>query len=347
MNTDAISQLFASLDVPFSGVLLIRRGEQTLFSGAWGLANRPFGVPNALDVRFRIASVGKMFTATAILRQVERGALGLDQPVVPLLGLEQSALSPEVTVRHLLTMTSGIADWYEEADGDEGDSWAALAARTPLHTLRENLDYLPLFVNRPPRAAPGAIHAYSNSSYILLGLILEKLSGQPYAQHIAEQVFGPAGMVDSGFPGLDDVEPRVAEGYTARDGGWKRNIYLSTGPAADGGATCTAGDLIRFLQAVRAGALVGPAWTEALQRPQVPDGDAPIRGCWWGYGFGAIFLSDERGQVLRYGHTGEEEGVACRLWSYPTLGVDVALLSNHTEGVSAVAWPLHDLLLGR
>lgn len=346
MSPERLAALVAEHDEGFSGVLLVRRGEETLFSGAWGLANRAWGVPNAPDTRFRVASVGKMFTAVAVLRLVERGQIGLETPVGPLLGLDRGGVPPEVTVRHLLTMSAGIADWFEESDGPDGDTWEALAARTPLHTLRENRDYLPLFADRPPRARPGERHAYSNSSYILLGLILEQISGQPYAQHIAEQVFAPAGMVDSGLPGLDGVEARVAEGYALRDGVWKRNIYLCTPPAADGGATCTAPDLLRFLAAARAGRLLGPALTAALLRPQIADGDAPYRGCWWHYGYGAIFLTNEQGQVLRYGHTGEEEGASARLMAYPTLGLDVALLSNHSEGVSRLAWPLHDLILG-
>lgn len=329
----------------FSGVVMLADDTRVLRAFSAGLASRPWSVPNQIDTRFRVASIGKMFTAVAVMQLWDRGLLDLDAPVLPSLELGPTALPEALTARHLLCMTGGIADWLEESE-DVAAGWEALLRRVSLPHLRTHRDYLPLFAHTPPRAPPGAGHLYSNASYVLLGLLLERRTGLDYYELIRQRVFAPAGMGHSGFDAIDDPTP-VAEGYVKVGEVWKRNIFHVTPTAgADGGAISTAGDLVRFARALRGGALCSAEATAALLTPWATDGD-PFRGYTWMYGFGCQFLLDERGAVVRRGHTGEEDGASGRLWHYPHEGLDLVILSNHSGAAGPLGWRLHDRIVGR
>ena len=356
MLADSLQQLLArrEADSTFSGVVAIRRGDTELFTGAYGYASRPWSIPNRADTRFRLASVAKIFTAVAVLQLVERGLLALDTRVIGLLGLAGTTIPAEVTVEHLLTMTGGIADWFDETD-DWAAAWAQLSSQHPIYLLRTNADYLPLFAHKPPLAPIGAKHQYSNSSYILLALAIERVTGLSYFDYVRQNVFVPAGMEGADFVSLDELAPGVAEGYVPVMGegdivaGWKKNIYLATpGAAGDGGATASAEDLSRFLQALRGTggqALLSPPMAKAALEPKVVQYDEPVRGYRWKYGYGNSFMFDDAGELVRYGHAGEEDGVSCRLYHYLRPGLDVIVLGNQSWCAGDVAWEIHSLIL--
>lgn len=335
----------------FSGVVLVRQGSHDVFGAAYGYAHRPWQIENHLETRFRVASVSKMFTAVSVLQLIDAGKLTLGTRVAAFLGLEDTAIPGEVTVYHLLTMTAGIADWFDES-GDVEESWAALRRAHPLYLLRRNEDYLPLFVNAPPVAPVGAGHRYSNSSYILLGLMIGRASGLSYFDYVRRNLFAQARMTRSDFVPLDSAEGEVAEGYIPNldeqgaQSGWKKNLYSVTPEAAaDGGATSTAYDLCRFLKMLREGRLLSAEMTQAVLTPKVLDGDEPYRGYTWKYGYGNLFLLEGADQVVRWGHAGEEDGVSCRLYHYPQQDADVAILSNWSGCAGSLAWELHDLVI--
>lgn len=337
----------------FSGVVTLRRDGVDLFAGAYGLAHRGWAVPNGVDTRFRVASIGKVFTAVAALQLIERGLLALDTSVVDRLDLRDTAIPAEVTVEHLLTMTAGIADWLDET-GDVDAEWERLRREIPIYLLRTDADYLPLFADKPPVHPVGARHAYSNASYLLLGLLIERAAGRSYEDHVRQHVFAPAGMARTDFIAIDDVADSVAEGYLPVPGeagavvGWRRNVYAVTaGPAADGGVSSTAGDLGRFLDAVRAGRLLSPAMTAELLTPKVVERDDRVRGYRWRYGYGLFFLLDDDDRIVRYGLPGEEDGVSCRLFHYPAQNVDLAVLGNQSGCAFRPGWELHDLIIGQ
>lgn len=335
----------------FSGVVAVRRHGRSLFCNAYGYADRGWRIKNRPETRFRLASISKLFTAVASLQLVDQGLLALDTPVAATLGLESTQISSAVTVEHLLTMTAGIADWFEEGE-DWAEAWATLCREHPLYLFRQNADYLPLFVNTPPLAAAGEFHRYNNASYILLGLLIEKVSGTPYFDRIRQELFAPARMEGCDFLALDEIHENVAEGYVPVTNteeevvGWKRNIYAVTPvPAADGGATAPAADLFRFLDALRAGELLEPDTTRALLTPHGKE-DTTYRGYTWEYGYGFQFLREKDGQIIRYGKTGEEDGVSCRLYHYPQQELDVVILGNQSWCAGKVGWELHDLIVG-
>jgi CubicO group peptidase (beta-lactamase class C family) len=346
MLTERLQQLLAGLaaEDAFSGVVSIRRGAEPIFIGAYGEASRQWHIPNRPDTRFRLASIGKMFTAVAALQLVERGALALDGSIVELLELRDTAIPGDVTIQQLLLMTGGIADRFEEGD-DWDATWAQICREHPIFLLRENAEYLPLFVHKPPLAAAGARHQYSNASYILVGQAIERAAGMPYFDYVRQHVFAPAHMASADFVALNDIAADVAEGYAPSANGWKKNIYLATPTAAaDGGVTAAAEDLHRFLAALRTHTLLGADLSAAMLTPQGFDSEVPDRGYRSMFGYGCYFLTDSAGAVVRLGRPGEEAGASCRLYYYPRRELEVIILGNLTECAGKLGWQIHDLL---
>jgi CubicO group peptidase (beta-lactamase class C family) len=327
MKTDGLDAFLAEHE--FSGVVLLKHGPTTVYEAATGLASRRWAVPNTLDTRFDTASITKLFTSVAVLQQVAKGNLDLETSIHHYVDLEGTTISPEVTLLHLLTHTSGIAD---DADEEAGETYEDLFRDIPNYSLIETRDYLPLFVTKPPVAQPGVEAEYINVGYILAGLALEKVTCVPYRQYVFDEVFTKAGMNDSGFYDRRDEAPRVAEGWDRDDAGqWFSNIYSypPIGSPADG-AHVTAPDLIRFLQALRGGELLDPEYTEEFFVPQVEHDEETM------YGLGLEFDMNEDGTVRSYSQDGINAGASGIARHYLDESLDVVVLSNNIDG----AWPV-------
>lgn len=337
-------------DEPFSGVVLVSDDQGDVFVRCCGYANRSWKVPNRRDTRFRIASVGKTHTAVAVLQLIECGLLSLDTGIVELLSLEDTRISDAVTIRHLLTMTSGIADWIDESPTSRWN-WNALKRKRPLYLLKESADYLPLFINREPNFAPGESWAYCNANYVLLGMVIEKASSVPYPDYMRQNIFRPAGMTDTDFLPVDAAADRVAEGYVPMLDdhrnlvGWKSNIYdLTIEGGSDGGSTSTADDLVRFSHLLRRGCIIGRLLLDEMLSSKVEMPFSPQLGYRWWYGYGVEIVTDMDGQIIRWGHGGEEAGVSCRLHHYPKFGLDVAIMGNATECAGPLAMRIGEII---
>ncbi|MDI6699270.1 MAG: serine hydrolase domain-containing protein [Candidatus Saccharicenans sp.] len=188
----------------FSGVVLMARDFQPIFFKSYGLASKEFGVPNRTDTRFNLGSINKVFTRVAIGKLAEQGRLKLDDRLRKFLPDYPNAEAREkVTVRHLVSMTSGIGDFF----GPEFD-------KSPKNFLRHNRDYLKLFAHKPLAFEPGTREMYSNGGYVVLGEIISAVSGFDYYDFIIRNIFEPAGMKDSGWFQAEAVVENVAEGYT-------------------------------------------------------------------------------------------------------------------------------------
>ena len=325
------------LEEIFSGVVLVIDDRGDALGRQCGYANRSWQVLNRRDSRFRIASVGKMHTAAAVFQLVERGLLSLDDSIAELLSFEKTRISDRVAIHHLLTMTSGIPDWIDESPSSPWN-WDALKRRYPLYLLENASDYLPLFAEREPIFAPGESWAYCNANFILLGLAIEKVSGIPYPDYIRENIFRPSGMSDTDFLPSDSADERVAQGYIPIHDddrelvGWKSNVYdLTIHGSADGGSTSTADDLIRFSRLLRQGAIIGSDFVDKMIAPAREIPFSPQMGYRWWYGCGIEIVSDMEGDIICWGHGGEEAGISCRLRHYPKFGLDVAIMGNVSE----------------
>jgi CubicO group peptidase (beta-lactamase class C family) len=331
----------------FSGAALITQGATRLYASAYGYASRAWRVPNNLDTRFDTASVTKLFTAIATLQLIDRGLLTFDTPVVERLGLEDTPLSRDVTVRHLLTHTSGIGD---DADEEAGERYEDLWKAKPNYSVVETRAFLPQFVNKPANFSPGEGCRYCNCGYVLLGLLIETISGMIYRDYVRAHVFAEAAMTASDFFRMDRVNHNVAEGCDpSRDAtgqvvGWKRNIY-SFPPigSPDACAYVTVTDLDRFLRAVMAGKLLSPELTRAFLSPQVVHSR---RDNWTEmYGYGLRFYVDRSGEVFCFEKEGVNVGVSGIISHFPDQDITATLPSNMEDGVWELAWKIHEMVI--
>lgn len=306
----ALDQLVRSDD--FSGCVSVLQAGRTVLDECRGQAERTFSVPVDPRTRFHIGSMNKMFTAVAIAQLVEAGKLSWDATLAEQLPeYPDHANAAKITVWQLLHHTAGLGDF--------------LVPEYFAHSERfvDPADYLELIAKQPLASASGAQWSYSNAGYMLLGRIIEKVSGEPYADYLQRHIFAPAGMHDSGFDALDEVVPRLAVGYY-RDGlfanTWKaawRKLGYKGGPA--GGGYATNADLLRFAEALRGGRLVTPATLEAMFDGQVPAGPGGYAA-----GFGERL---SQGRHIR-GHAGGIEGTTANLVMVWETGAAVALTSN-------------------
>jgi len=263
----------------FSGVVLAAKAGKVVVAGAYGLADVASHTPNTLDTRFNIGSLTKLFTRLAIAQLAQAGKLALDDTVHKHLPALALAGADRITIQQLIDHRSGMGDFF-------GPKYEA----APPSRLRELADLVPLFVDEPLAFAPGTSERYSNAGYIVLGLIIERLTGKTYRDYVTQHVFAPAGMTRTGFWALDERVPDRATGYREIEGGAPgRRVpntdTLSGRPSSAGGAFATAGDLLRFSEAVTAGKLLSPAWTNWMingsfddasrQRPMAFGGGAP------------------------------------------------------------------------
>ena len=335
--TQAYVEKLAAVDA-FSGTVLIAQGDKVLYQGAFGLASRGFQVPNRLDTKFNLGSMNKMFTAVAIAQLVEAGKLSFQDKVGKVLpDYPNKAVAGKVTVHQLLTHTSGLGSFFN----DKYD--AAEKSR-----LREVKDFLPLFVDEPPEFEPGARWSYSNSGFLLLGAIIEKVSGQSYFDYVREHIYKPAGMTNSDCYEIDRDPPNLAVGYTSQGPGGKEssnrdwnNLYLHVvkgGPA--GGGYSTVGDLWRFSQALQGNKLLSAKATQLVTTGKVQPRPEQ-KDTRYAYGF-----SEEQAKGVRIiGHSGGFAGINSQLDIYPGKGYTVAVMSNYDPpSANRVAQKIRTLL---
>jgi CubicO group peptidase (beta-lactamase class C family) len=320
----------------FSGSALVRRGDETLFSYAGGVADRGQGVPVTGSSRFAVASVTKMVTATTALRLVERGALSLHQPVLDVLPAAQRtvALTGAHTLHHLLSHTSGLPNYHDDA-AQTWDSFVSCWDRVPCQQARGPADLLPLFRDLPAEAPAGTRYSYADANFILAGLLIEAVTGKPYGQAATEEVLRPAGMTDSGFDQRDDDPPGLATGYRhepdAPFATWKSNVFsVPSGGMPDGGLITTPADLARLLDALTGGRLVSPETWATMSSGR----DGRSGSTRYGYGLELGYAGAE--QVV-LGHGGLDPGVSAAVAHHPAAGTTFVVLSNQDRG----SWPVY------
>lgn len=244
----------------FAGALLVAKNGKPIFAQAYGLADREHRVPNTLKTRFRIGSMNKMFTAVATLQLVQAGKLRLDNPLGKYLtDYPNKEVASKVTISQLLSHTGGTGDFF----GPEFD-------RHRLE-LRTHGDYVKLYGSRALRFEPGSKWEYSNYGFLLLGNVIEKVSGESYYDYVREHVYQPAGMSSTGSEPEDQAVADRSVGYTkmgASDWHPNTNILPYRGTSAGGGYS-TVGDLLAFANALRGNRLLDAHYTELLTTGKV------------------------------------------------------------------------------
>ena len=228
----------------FSGVVLVARGGVPQFERAYGMADREAGRPNNLETAFNLGSINKFFTAIAIRQLAAAGKLDLDSSLARAWPDYANAdVARRVTIRQILEHRAGI----------HGDIFGAPAGRTR-HDVRSLADYFELFKSQPLQFAPGSRQQYSNAGYIVLGLLVERLSGESYYDYVQRHIYEPAGMTRTGSWPVDSLPANTAFGYTGDSWPRTRNTERLPGRGSSaGGGYSTAHDLLRLINALRAG----------------------------------------------------------------------------------------------
>lgn len=293
----------------FAGAVLVAKGGKPIFTGAYGLADRETGVPNKLDTRLRIGSMNKMFTAVATLTLVQAGKLSLDAPLGKYLtDYPNKTLASKVTIHHLLTHTGGTGDIF----GPE-----FMAHRLELRTHQ---DFVKLFGERDLTFEPGSQWMYSNYGFVLLGAVIEKVSGQSYYDYVRDHVYKPAGMTATGSDAQAPANLAVGYTKTPANKGWLPNTDTLPyrGTAAGGGYT-TVTDLLRFAEALTQHKLLNAHYTDLLTT-----GKVDAMGGKYAYGFIERFKDG----VRSFGHGGTAQGMSGDLVVFPDSGYVVVVLAN-------------------
>jgi D-alanyl-D-alanine carboxypeptidase len=323
-EADALADLFSALRTKlqtdaaadrFSGTVLVGRLEnatgKVLFSGAYGLADRDKKIANTLDTRFRIGSMNKMFTAVAVLQLAQAGKIKLTDPLGKYVtDYPNRELASTVTIHHLLTHTGGTGDIF-------GPDFSRHRLDLKMHN-----DYVRLYGTRPVAFEPGSRWAYSNYGMVLLGVVIERVTGKSYYEYVAENIYRPAGMTRTGS---EPEEVEVADrsiGYRRVGGGdWQRNTNtLPYRGMAAGGGYSTVGDMMRFAAALMSHRLLNKEYTSLLITGKVASRGSQM----YAYGF-----QDARTNgVGSVGHGGGAPGMNGDLKIYPRTGYVVAVLSN-------------------
>ena len=311
----------------FSGVVVVAKDGKPIYQRAVGVADRRWNVPNRIDTRFNVASIGKMFTAVAIAQLVQQGKLSYDDTLAKLLpDYPSREIAQRITVRQLLAHTSGIAPGFD-------------LDRSFRRGLRTVMAYLPTSATDSLHFEPGTRLEYSSYGYLPLGAIVERASGRDYYDYVREHVYRPAGMTGSDSYELDTDPPNLATGYMDAPNGQRHsNIFMLPIKGLPFGlGYATALDLVRFQQALTHHVLLDSA---SLAR--VWTGVKPYTEPNSEYGFGFIVTPYNGTRII--GHGGGWVGITNKFDMYPDLGYTVVILSNIDCDPNMLAFRLREWL---
>jgi D-alanyl-D-alanine carboxypeptidase len=296
----------------FSGAVLVAKEGKAIFTAAYGMEDRDKKIANTMNTRFRIGSMNKMFTATAVMQLEQAGKIGLNDTLGKYLpDYPNKNLASKVTIHQLLTHTGGTGDFF----GPEFDKH-----RLELKTLE---DYVKLYGQRDVKFEPGSKWEYSNYGFLLLGVVIEKVSGQNYYDYVREHIFKPAGMNSTDSMPEDVPVSNRSVGYTRMDDPKQLHSNVDTLPyrgTSAGGGYSTVEDLLAFANALNNHTLLDAKHVELLTTGKV---QTPM-GTKYAYGFGEEISPDG---VRCFGHSGGAPGMNGDLKICGS-GYVVAVLSN-------------------
>jgi CubicO group peptidase (beta-lactamase class C family) len=306
---------------PFSGVVLVSIGGKIALDKGYGFAEVELDVRNAPNLIYRIGSLSKPISAVAMMSLVEKHLVSLDDPVCRYIARCPGEWSP-VLVRHLLSHTSGIPDLFN----------AVPAA--PVHLTRDAIDKtIENAANRSLDSAPGTKHVYRNFNYMLVGYIIEVVSGKDWGDVLKSSVFDPAGMTDTAYDDVWTILPRRVRGYDVKDGVLRNTVYKDHSAFAPGGLRSTSADLLAFTNAFLSGKLLAPGTRQQMLTPVLSD-----------YGFGWQ-IKQFFGHPM-FNHTGGIDGFASHVAVYPGQQLVIVVLSNiESEPAKLTACKIASILL--
>ncbi|MCS1350412.1 serine hydrolase [Mechercharimyces sp. CAU 1602] len=320
----------------FAGAVLISK-TKTLYEQQYGLANRSEEIPITPHTRFGMASGCKIFTAVAICQLVEQGLVEFSTKIKDCLPISYQYIDPDITVSQLLTHSSGVPDYFDE---EIMDDYEELWRDKPMYSMNHPKDFLPMFQNQQMKFKSGKQFSYSNSGYILLGLLIEELTGMTFVDYIEKNIFERCNMKQSGYFRMDMLPKNVAIGYIDDDhlSSWRTNVYslpLKGGP--DGGAYTTTHDLDLFWGSLLNNQLLSKSYTDLLLTPHIEVDE----GLYYGYG---VWISMHNDEVFKYFIFGYDPGVRLSSSVYAKSHIHSHILSNVNINVNMYAREIDKLV---
>lgn len=326
---DSFVKKLAAADL-FSGTVLLARNGEVIYKGAFGVANKDFNAPNRIDTKFNLGSMNKMFTSVAVAQLVEKGKMSFEDPLSKFIpDFPNADAAKKIQIKHLLSHTAGLGGYFS----DRYDN----LSREKLRTV-DDMMKLVRQDEKEIRFEPGSRWAYSNTGMLVLGKVIEVVSGQSYFAYIRDNIYKPAGMTNTDSYELDLVNTNLAVGYHKHfnDSGieWSNNVFahvMKGGP--QGGGYSTVEDLLKFDQALRSGKLLNTDNFKIVTSPK-PDLKSPD------YGYG--FQYDSKRDVA--GHGGGFLGINSNLDMYLGSGWSAIVMSNYSRGASPVQTKMQELI---
>ncbi|MDA1074292.1 MAG: serine hydrolase [Proteobacteria bacterium] len=307
----------------YMGSLLVAEGDDIVLHRGYGYANLEWGAPNDRTTKFLIGPLTKQFTAAAILLLSEQGKLSVQDPISKHLSDAPAAWSG-ITIYHLLTHTSGITNLQALPDFIWSEPFPTSPARTIARVVELPLEF-----------EPGTAYDYSNTGYVILGAIIEAVSGVDYAVFLKQAIFAPLGMQNTGYASNSTITSQRASGYSHASEGLSnaRYIHMSL-PFAAGGLYSTSGDLHLWMRGLFGGKVLSEVSLAAMLTPNIDD-----------YGFG-LAISEHDG-LKKIWHVGGINGFGATMAYFPERDLSIVVLSNmETRPATMVEKYLQVLALG-
>lgn len=316
-------------DCNFRGNIYIIKDNEILYEKMTGFADLANEVQNSLETKFASASAGKVFVAVAILQLIEQGKIKFEDTLGNLLDIDLGQIDKDVTVRQLLTHTSGVPDYFDESVMEE---YEELWIDYPNYKIRHNNDLFPLFMDKPMMYSKGEKFQYNNSGYVLLASIIEKVTGMYFDEYLQKNVFDVCDMTSTGYYELDRLPARCASNYIwcGDTKSYRTNIFsVDVKGTGAGGAFITVKDIANFWTGLISGKLLSKEMVEQMLAKQSGDGSDKEEGY---YGYGVWIIENENGMDIPY-FQGCDPGVSFISEYNPNNNMISVLVSNYCDNV--------------
>ena len=307
----------------FSGVFSSSGEHGILFEKCCGFRNRSENLSNNNDTAFSIASGTKLFTGLTVCKLIDEKKLSLNDKLCDVLPYNLGQIDKRVTIFHLLTHSSGVGDYIDEEAENSMEQLQALYNKHPVY-LWEHLEYyLPMITILPPKFEPGKRYGYSNSGFVLLGLVVEAISGLSYQQFVEDLIIKPCKLTHTGFYRMDSLPANTAHGYIQDDetDKWRTNIFnLPVLGGSDGGIFTCAGDLSKLWRAIFSNEILSKEMTQSFLKSHIKISE------YESYGLG-IYRYTHNSETVYYA-VGGDYGVDFFTAFLPKYNIVVSALGN-------------------
>jgi CubicO group peptidase (beta-lactamase class C family) len=315
---DDIDTLLAKYNAvqQFNGSALVANREGVILKKGYGFANFEWQIPNAADTKFRLGSITKQFTSMLVMQLVAEGKIKLDEKMTTYLPDYRADTGNRVTIRHLLTHTSGIPSYTAE------QGFMQNVSRNSFKVA----DFVKAHTSGDLEFEPGSKFAYDNSGYFLLGAIIERVTGKTYEEVLRQRIFDPLGMKDSGYDHPATILPRRASGYELTPAGYRNTDYLDMSiPYAAGSLYSTVEDLYKWDRALYEATLLSDELKATMFTPA-------LENYAFGWGVGPMKLQDGKTEIRTIRHNGGINGFSTVIVRVPDTRELVVLLDNSSRG---------------